>query len=100
MKPNRNLFPQKTVSPAKKAVAPNRGAAAFFCSTGILPLYGNFRKFAISQQPGQTEDSITFYNLLAETHYFRLNRAEPPFTNVVLTEGKKTAPFTFREVAA
>lgn len=100
MEANRILFPQKTVLSAKKAAAPNQGAAAFFCSTETLPLYGNLRKFTISQQQGQTKENITFYNLLAEKHYFRLNRAETPFANVVLTEGKETAPFKFREVAA
>ena len=99
MKPNRILFPRKTVSPAKKAAAPNRGAAAFFCSTGTLLLYGNLWEFTISQQGAKTGENITFYNFLAETHYFRLNRAETPFAKVVVTEGKETAPFKFREVA-
>lgn len=83
-----------------EAAAPNQGAAAFFCSTGISLLYESLWYLPISQQWSQSRENITFYNLLAETHYFRLNRAETPFTNVVLTEGKKTAPFKFREVAA
>ena len=100
METNRILFPHKTILSEKKAAAPKQGAAAFFCSTGMIPLYGILWDFTISQQWSQSRKNIIFYNLLAEKHYFRLNRAETPFTNVVLTEGKKTAPFKFREVAA
>lgn len=97
---NRILSPQKIASTAEKAAAPNQGAAAFFCSTGTLLLHGNLWYFIISQQWGRSEENITFYNLLAEKHYFRLNRAESPLANVVLTEGKKTALLTLWEVAA
>ena len=97
---NRILFPQKNESPAKKDAAPNQGAASFFCSTKIPYLHGELWNFIMSQHWGQAEENIIFYNLLAKKHYFRLNRAETPFANVVLTEGKKTAPFTFEEVVA
>ena len=46
------------------------------------------------------KEKIIFYNLLAEKHYFRLNRAETPFANVVLTEGQKRKPSIIQEVAA
>lgn len=97
---NRILSPQKIASTVEKAAAPNQGAAAFFCSTGTLLLYGNLWYFIISQQWGRSEENITFYNLLAEKHYFRLNRAEPPFASVVLIEGQKRPRAALREVAA
>ena len=83
-----------------QAVAPNQGAAAFFCSTGILLLEESLRYFSISQQQAQRGKPIVFYNLLPEKHYFRLNRAEPPLPNVVLIEGQKNKPAPIREVAA
>lgn len=83
-----------------QAVAPNQGAAAFFCSTGILLLEESLRYFSISQQQAQRGKPIVFYNLLPEKHYFRLNRAETPLPNVVLIEGQKNKPAPIREVAA
>ena len=83
-----------------QAVAPNQGAAAFFCSTGILLLEESLRYFSISQQQAQRGKPIVFYNLLPEKHYFRLNRAETPFADVVLIEGQKNKPAPIREVAA
>lgn len=83
-----------------QAVAPNQGAAAFFCSTGIPLIYESLWYSLISQQTGQTGKTITFYNLLARKHYFRLNRAETPLPNVVLIEGQKNKPAPIREVAA
>ena len=83
-----------------EAAAPKQGAAAFFCSTGIPLIYESLWYSLISQQTGQTGKTITFYNLLARKHYFRLNRAETPLANVVLTEGQKCKPSAIREVAA
>ena len=83
-----------------QAVAPNQGAAAFFCSTGILLLEESLRYFSISQQQAQRGKPIVFYNFLTGKHYFRLNRAETPFANVVLTEGQKHRPSAIQEVAA
>ena len=83
-----------------EAAAPNQGAAAFFCSTGILLLEESLRYFSISQQQAQRGKPIVFYNLLPEKHYFRLNRAETPFADVVLTEGQKRKPSIIQEVAA
>lgn len=83
-----------------KAAAPNQGAAASFYSTEISPLGGSLWYFPISQQQTQGGKTIAFYNLLPENHYFRLNRAEPPFANVVLTEGQKRKPSIIREVTA
>ena len=83
-----------------EAAAPKQGAAAFFCSTGIPLIYENLWYSLISQQTGQTGKTITFYNLLARKHYFRLNRAETPLPNVVLIEGQKHRPSIIREVAA
>ena len=83
-----------------QAVAPNQGAAAFFCSTGILLLEESLRYFSISQQQTQRGKPIAFYNFLTRKHYFRLNRAETPFADVVLTEGQKHRPSAIQEVAA
>ena len=83
-----------------QAAAPKQGAAAFFCSTGILLLEESLRYFSISQQQAQRGKPIVFYNLLPEKHYFRLNRAETPLANVVLTEGQKCKHSAIREVAA
>lgn len=83
-----------------EAAAPNQGAAAFFCSTVIPLLYESLWYSLVSQQMGQNGKTITFYNLLARKHYFRLNRAETPFANVVLTEGQKHRPSAIQEVAA
>ena len=83
-----------------EAAAPKQGAAAIFCSTGIPLIYENLWYSLISQQTGQTGKTITFYNLLARKHYFRLNRAETPLPNVVLIEGQKNKPAPIREVAA
>ena len=84
----------------KKAAAPDQGAAAFFCSTGILLLDKRLRYFPISQQQAQRREPIAFYNFLTRKHYFRLNRAETPFADVVLTEGQKRKPSIIQEVAA
>lgn len=83
-----------------EAAAPNQGAAAFFYSTEILPLGTNLWCFPIFQQQAQGGKPIAFYNLLPEKHYFRLNRAETPFADVVLTEGQKRRPSIIQEVAA
>ena len=83
-----------------EAAAPNQGAAAFFCSTEIPLLNGFLWYFPISQQRNRRVKTGVFNNLLPEKHYFRLNRAETPFANVVLTEGEKSEPTAIREVAA
>ena len=83
-----------------EAAAPNPGAAAFFCSTGTPFLNGFLWYSPIFQQRSHRENPDVLYNLLLEKHYFRLNRAEPPFTHVVLTEGQKRRPSVIREVAA
>lgn len=83
-----------------EAAAPNQGAAAFFCSTGTPFLNGILWYFPISQQRSHRVKTDVFYNLLPEKHYFRLNRAETPFANVVLTEGEESEPTAIREVAA
>ena len=83
-----------------EAAAPNQGAAAFFCSTEIPLLNGFLWYFPISQQRNRRMETGVFNNLLPEKHYFRLNRAETPFANVVLTEGEKSEPTAIREVAA
>ena len=83
-----------------QAVAPNQGAAVFFCSTGILLLEESLRYFSISQQQAQRGKAIVLYNFLTGKHYFRLNRAETPFADVVLTEGQKRKPSIIQEVAA
>ena len=82
-----------------QAVAPNQGAAVFFCSTGTPFLNGFLWYSPISQQRSHRENPGVLYNLLPEKHYFRLNRAEPPFAHVVLTEGQKRRPSVIREVA-
>ena len=83
-----------------EAAAPNPGAAAFFCSTGTPFLNGFLWDSPISQQRSHRENPGVFYNLLPEKHYFRLNRAETPFADVVLTEGQKRKPSIIQEVAA
>lgn len=83
-----------------EAAAPNQGAAAFFCSTWTPFLNGILWYFSISQQRSRREKPGVLYNLLPEKHYFRLNRAETPLPNVVLTEGQKNKPAPIREVAA
>lgn len=83
-----------------EAAAPNQGAAAFFGSTWMPFLNGILWYFPISQQRSRREKPGVLYNLLLEKHYFRLNRAEAPFANVVLTEGEKSEPTAIREVAA
>lgn len=83
-----------------EAAAPNQGAAAFFCSTEIPLLNGFLWYSPISQQRNRRVKTGVFNNLLPEKHYFRLNRAETPFANVVLTEGEKSEPTAIREVAA
>ena len=83
-----------------QAVAPNQGAAAFFCSTGTPFLNGFLWYSPISQQRSHRENPGVLYNLLPEKHYFRLNRAETPFADVVLTEGQKRKPSIIQEVAA
>ena len=83
-----------------EAAAPNQGAAAFFCSTEIPLLNGFLWYFPISQQRNRRVKTGVFNNLLPEKHYFRLNRAETPFADVVLTEGQKRKPSIIQEVAA
>ena len=83
-----------------QAVAPNQGAAVFFCSTGTPFLWGSLRYYPVFQQQAQKEKFIVFHNLLTGKHYFRLNRAETPLANVVLTEGQKRKPSIIQEVAA
>ena len=83
-----------------KAAAPNQGAAAFSYSTERLPLGKSLWYFPISRQWTQGGKPIAFYNFLTGKHYFRLNRAETPFTDVVLTEGQKRKPSIIQEVAA
>lgn len=83
-----------------EAAAPSQGAAAFFCSTEIPLLNGFLWYSPISQQRNRRVKTGVFNNLLPEKHYFRLNRAEPPFAHVVLTEGQKRKPSVIREVAA
>lgn len=83
-----------------QAVAPNQGAAACVGSTGILLLEESLRYFSISQQQAQRGKAIVLYNFLTGKHYFRLNRAETPFADVVLTEGQKRKPSIIQEVAA
>lgn len=95
----RCITPQTGRKPIE-AAAPNQGAAAFFCSTGIPLLYESLWYSLISQQMGRKGEIITFYNLLARKHYFRLNRAETPLANVVLIEGQKHRPSAIRGVAA
>ena len=90
----------KILCPQRKAAAPNQGAAAFFYSTKLPYLHGELWNFIISQHWGQVEENIVFFNLLAEKHYFRLNRAETPFADVVLTEGQKRKPSIIQEVVA
>ena len=83
-----------------QAVAPNQGAAVFFCSTGTPFLWGSLRYYPVFQQQVQKGKFIVFHNLLTGKHYFRLNRAETPFADVVLTEGQKRKPSIIQEVAA
>ena len=82
-----------------EAAAPNQGAAAFFCSTETPFLNGFLWYSPISQQRSRGVKTGVFYNLLPEKHYFRLNRAETPFANVVLIEGQKSPLAALREVA-
>ena len=92
-----------TSQPGRKPIetaAPNQGAAVFFCSTGTPFLWGSLRYYPVFQQQAQKEKFIVFHNLLTGKHYFRLNRAETPFANVVLTEGQKRKPSIIQEVAA
>lgn len=83
-----------------EAAAPNQGVAAIFCSTETPFLNGFLWYSPISQQRSRRVKTDVFNNLLPEKHYFRLNRAEPPFAHVVLTEGQKLKPSVIREVAA
>lgn len=85
-------------NPAKKAVAPIKGAAAFSRSTGTKCLPRKKCFPAISQR--QIRNSVESNNLLPETHYFRRRLAEHPIPNVVLTEGQRTSLGLLREVAA
>lgn len=83
-----------------ETAAPNQGAAVFFCSTGTPFLWGRLRYYPVFQQQVQKGEFIVFHNLLTGKHYFRLNRAETPLANVVLTEGQKCKHSAIREVAA
>ena len=85
---------------AEKGRCPGPRGSGLFCSTGILLLEESLRYFSISQQQTQRGKPIAFYNFLTGKHYFRLNRAETPFTDVVLTEGQKRKPSIIQEVAA
>lgn len=100
MQPNRMMLPHRILPAAGKATTPVQGMVAFFCSTEIPLLYGSLQRFPISHQQAQKKKIIVLNNLLPEKHYFRLNRAEPPFAHVVLTEGQKRKPSVIREVAA
>ena len=87
-----------TPAPAK-AAAPSQGAAAFFCSTKRRLLPVEIQESTIFQRQSQVAENIGSYNLLGRKHYFRLNRAETPFANVVLIEGQKSPLAALREVA-
>lgn len=88
------------ISPIEMAAALNQGTAAIFYSTEKTLLSGVLWYSPIPQQRSRREKPGVLYNLLPEKHYFRLNRAEPPFAHVVLTEGQKRKPSVIREVAA
>lgn len=80
----------------QKAVAPNKGAAAFSCSTVSPPMPDKARFPVISPQSSKNaaED-----NLLPETHCFCGGLAKCPPALVIRTEGQKN-PRLFREVSA
>lgn len=91
-RPNR----KKPYHAPEKAVVPDKGAAAFFCSTGSKRLSCKTLFPTVSQHPGTIHG--IFDNLLPETHYFRRRLAERPLADVVLTEGQRTSLEKYREV--
>lgn len=80
----------------EKAVAPDKGTTAFFCSTGDkrLPCKALFP--AVFQHSEAIQGTLD--NLLTETNYFRPRLAERPLADVVLTEGQRTTLKQRREV--
>ena len=81
----------------RKAVAPNKGAAAFSCSTRTKSLSRKALFSTVSQHFGVSRGGL--YNLLPETHYFRRPLAKHPLAIVIRTEGMKSPLAECREVA-
>lgn len=81
----------------RKAVAPDRGAAAFSVSTAFQMVQVLWPFPGISRHEHEKSNAVG--NLLPEKHYFRLGRAGGPFPNVVLTEGQRKSLLSTQEVA-
>ncbi len=89
---------QKQSKAPRKAVAPDKGAAAFSISTAFQAVHG-LETFPGISRHGPKENGAAG-NLLPEKNYFRRGRAEGPIANVVLTEGQEKPLLRRREVAA
>lgn len=72
----------------QKAVAPDKGAAAFSCSTGNTGLPNGTCFPGISQHSAFCAESNGNKNIMPKKHYFRSDLAETPPALVVRIEGQ------------
>lgn len=75
----------------RKAVAPDHGAAAFFCSTFLCRFQGNTAFPAISREKAKCG---ALDNLLPDQHYFSVHLAKWPFNVAVRMKGQETVSKT------
>lgn len=87
----------KTTREQGEAVILENRMTAFLRSTETPLLLRDMRFSLFFQQHLKIVKRIVLYNLLRKKHYFHLDRAEPPLFNVVLIEGKNSAPCITRE---
>lgn len=87
---------QAKLNTERKAVVPDKGAAAFSCST-VSPLMSDKTGFPVISP--QTAKNAANENLLLKTHYFCGGLAKHPPALVIRIEGQIKGP-SFREVSA
>lgn len=87
---------QAKLNREKEAVVPDKGAAAFSCSTLSPPMPDKAGFPVISPQ---MSNNAANRNLLPETHYFCGGLAKHPLALVIRIEGQKRNP-AVREVSA
>lgn len=87
---------QAKLNKEKEAVVPDKGAAAFSCSTVYSPIPDKAGFPVISPQ---TAKNAANRNLLPETHYFCGGLAKDPLALVIRIEGQKRN-LVVREVSA
>lgn len=87
---------QAKLNTERKAVVPDKGAAAFSCSTVYPPIPDKVGFPVISPQ---TAKNAVNENLLLKTHYFCGGLAKHPPALVIRIEGQKRNPVV-REVSA